>query len=89
MQNKKTRYTANGGGERGFHRIEALPLSRYHGRHSTVLASQLPVKLWHDNVGDPTIADALLDRLVHNAHKLELDGESIRKARGTRRKSDD
>ena len=60
-----------------------------HGRHSTVLASQLPIKLWHDNVGDPTIADALLDRLVHNAHKLELDGESIRKTRGKRRDGED
>ncbi len=60
-----------------------------HGRHSTILASQLPIKLWHDNVGDPTIADALLDRLVHNAHKLELDGESLRKKRGTRQKKDD
>ena len=60
-----------------------------HGRHSTVLASQLQVKLWHDTIGDPTIADALMDRLVHNAHKLELDGESIRKSRGTRRNSGD
>ena len=57
-----------------------------HGRHSTILASQLPIELWHDNIGDPTIADALLDRLVHNSHKLELDGESLRKKRGTRRK---
>ncbi len=60
-----------------------------HGRHSTVLASQLQVKLWHDTIGDPTIADALMDRLVHNAHKLELDGESIRKTLGTRRKDED
>jgi DNA replication protein DnaC len=60
-----------------------------HGRHSTVLASQLKVKLWHDTIGDPTIADALMDRLIHNAHKLELDGESMRKKRGLRSQKDD
>jgi len=59
-----------------------------HGRHSTVLASQLPVKLWHDTIGDPTIADALMDRLVHNAHKLDLNGESLRKKRKIRQKDD-
>ncbi len=49
-----------------------------HGRHSTAMASQLPVKVWHDTIGEPTIADALLDRLVHSAHRLELAGASLR-----------
>jgi DNA replication protein DnaC len=52
-----------------------------HGLRSTIVVSQLPVKDWHRLVGDPTIADALLDRLVHNAHELRLKGESIRKKR--------
>jgi DNA replication protein DnaC len=45
-----------------------------HGRSSTLIASQLPVKAWHDLIGEPTYADAILDRLVHNAYRLELDG---------------
>ena len=49
-----------------------------HGRRSTVIASQLPVKVWHDTIGEPTIADALLDRLVHSAHRIELHGASLR-----------
>jgi len=48
---------------------------------ATVLTSQCPVKQWHEAIGDPTLADAILDRLVHNAYKIELRGESIRKAR--------
>lgn len=52
-----------------------------HGARSTLLASQLPVKQWHAYIGDPTIADAILDRLVHNAHQLKLSGSSMRKAR--------
>jgi DNA replication protein DnaC len=50
-----------------------------HGRGSTVVCSQMPVKKWHDTVGDPTIADAILDRLIHNAHRIELSGPSMRK----------
>lgn len=50
-----------------------------HGVRSTVVTSQLPVDKWHDVVGDPTLADAILDRLVHNAYKLNLKGESMRK----------
>jgi DNA replication protein DnaC len=46
-----------------------------HGRSSTLIASQLPVKAWHDLIGEPTYADAILDRLVHNAYRLELEGE--------------
>jgi len=43
------------------------------------VTSQLPVGHWHETIGDPTLADAILDRLVHNAHKLALKGESMRK----------
>lgn len=50
-----------------------------HGRGSTIVTSQLPVEHWHEAIGDPTLADAILDRLVHNAHRLALDGESMRK----------
>lgn len=49
-----------------------------HGRGSTLLTSQLPVKVWHDIIGEPTFADAILDRLVHNAFRLELEGLSMR-----------
>jgi DNA replication protein DnaC len=51
-----------------------------HGSRSTIVTSQLPVESWHDYVADPTIADALLDRVVHNAHRLKLKGPSRRKA---------
>ena len=50
-----------------------------HGLKSTLVTSQLPVKKWHEQIGDPTLADAILDRLVHNAHTLKLKGESMRK----------
>jgi DNA replication protein DnaC len=50
-----------------------------HGLRSTILASQLPVEKWHDYVGDPTIADAVLDRLVHNAHRIRPKGPTRRK----------
>jgi DNA replication protein DnaC len=54
-----------------------------HGSRSTIMTSQLPVSSWHDylNVNDPTVADALLDRILANAHRLKLTGESIRKLR--------
>jgi DNA replication protein DnaC len=52
-----------------------------HGRRSTIVTSQLPVDRWHDLIADPTYADAILDRLVHNAHRLELKGESLRRQR--------
>ncbi len=51
------------------------------GRRSTIVTSQLPVAHWHEALGEPTIADAILDRLVHNAHRLELRGESMRRPR--------
>lgn len=51
-----------------------------YGRRSTVVTSQLPVSAWHDAIGDATLADAVLDRLVHNAYELKLKGESRRKS---------
>jgi DNA replication protein DnaC len=54
---------------------------RYQVR-STILTSQLPVSRWHEQVGDPTLADGVLDRLVHNAHRIEMRGDSMRKNRG-------
>jgi len=50
-----------------------------HGHRSTIVTSQLPVDHWHEVIGDPTLADAILDRLVHNAYRLHLKGESMRK----------
>jgi DNA replication protein DnaC len=50
-----------------------------HNRKSTLVTSQLPIEQWHDYLGEPTMADAILDRLVHNAYKLPLKGESMRK----------
>lgn len=50
-----------------------------HDSRSTLVTSQLPVEHWHENLGDPTLADAILDRLVHNAHRIALTGESLRK----------
>jgi DNA replication protein DnaC len=55
-----------------------------HGRASTVITSQLPVAHWHEHIGNPTIADAVLDRLVHTAHRIELKGESLRKLRAAK-----
>jgi DNA replication protein DnaC len=52
-----------------------------YGRGSTLITSQLPVDAWHEVIGEPTFADAILDRLVHNAYRLALDGPSIRKIR--------
>jgi DNA replication protein DnaC len=50
-----------------------------HGRSSTLITSQLPVEAWHEVIGEPTFADAILDRVVHNAYRLALNGPSIRK----------
>jgi len=49
------------------------------GRGSTIVTSQPPVDQWHEAIGDPTLADAILDRLVHNAHRLTLTGDSMRR----------
>jgi hypothetical protein len=59
-----------------------------HGRGSTMVTSQLPVEHWHEIIGDPTLADAILDRLVHNTHRLTLNGESLRKAEAKRQMLD-
>lgn len=50
-------------------------------RRSMILTSQMPIAHWHEQIGDPTIADSILDRLVHNAYRVELNGESMRKKR--------
>jgi DNA replication protein DnaC len=50
-----------------------------YGRGATLITSQIPVDRWHDLIGEPTLADAILDRIVHNAHRLQLRGESLRK----------
>ena len=51
-------------------------------RRSTLITSQLPVAKWHQYLDDPTLADAILDRVIHNAHRIELYGESLRKQKG-------
>lgn len=50
-----------------------------HGKRSTIITSQLPVKQWYEVIGEKTIADAILDRIVHDAHRIEIKGESMRK----------
>jgi len=52
-----------------------------HGKKSTLLTSQVPINQWHEVIGEQTIADAILDRIVHDAQRLELKGESMRKKR--------
>lgn len=56
-------------------------LEERYGRRSTIVTSQLPVESWHAVIGDPTYADAILDRLVHNAQRLNLAGDSLRRTR--------
>jgi DNA replication protein DnaC len=53
-----------------------------YGRRSTLVAAQVPIDKWHEVIVDPTLADAILDRLVHNAYKIQMKGESMRKLRG-------
>lgn len=57
-----------------------------HGRKSTIISSQLPVNKWFDIIGEPTIADAILDRIVHSSHRIELKGESMRKLKSRKQK---
>ncbi len=54
-------------------------LEEHYGRQSTMVTSQLPIERWHEIIGDPTYADAILNRLVHNAHRIELAGDSMRR----------
>ena len=56
-----------------------------HGNRSTIITSQLPVAKWYDVIGEQTIADAILDRIVHDAHRIELIGESLRKKYGMKK----
>ena len=65
------------GARRDLHEI----LEERYGRRSTILTSQIPVDKWHEMIGDPTYADAILDRLVHNAHRIDLAGDSLRRTR--------
>jgi DNA replication protein DnaC len=67
----------DGGARRDLYEI----LEERYGRRSTILTSQVPVDKWHEIIGNPTYADAILDRLVHNAHRINLDGESLRRIR--------
>jgi DNA replication protein DnaC len=59
-----------------------------HGLKSTLITSQLPIEQWHKAIGDATLADAILDRLIHNSHRLKLKGESMRKIIGKIGESD-
>jgi len=52
-----------------------------YSKHSVIIVSQIPVKNWHELIGESTIADAILDRIVHNAHRIELKGESVRRSK--------
>lgn len=66
-------------------RIDLLEiLEDRNGRGSTIVTSQVPADQWHEVIGDPTLADAILDRLIHNAHRLTMTGESMRKITGRR-----
>jgi DNA replication protein DnaC len=58
-------------------------------RRSLILTSQMPVSHWHEQIGDPTIADSILDRILHNAYRIELNGESVRKELGRKAKSEE
>lgn len=64
------------------HRRDLLEIvdDRY-DRGSLIITSQVPIERWYEIVGDPTLADAILDRIIHNAHRIELKGESLRKQR--------
>lgn len=57
-------------------------------RRSTILTSQVPIAHWHEQIGDPTLADSILDRLVHNSYRVELTGESMRKKRNRKSEED-
>ena len=67
--------------EQGLDLLELL--EDRHGLKSTLVAAQVPVEHWHEIIGDPTLADAILDRLVHSAHRIQLKGESMRKKYST------
>lgn len=54
-----------------------------HAKPSLILTSQYPVDTWHERIGDQTVADAVLDRIIHSAHRIELTGESMRRKKQT------
>ena len=64
-------------------RQDLLELIDDRTQRSTLITSQVPVKAWHEVIGEPTLADAILDRIVHRAHSLKMTGESMRKTRKT------
>ena len=59
-----------------------------HKKASMIITSQLPVNCWHEVIGEKTIADAILDRIVHDAHRVELSGESLRKSKNRQKNLD-
>lgn len=59
-----------------------------HGKTSIIITSQVPINKWYDVIGEETIADAILDRIIHNAHRIELKGESMRKAKINKKEND-
>jgi DNA replication protein DnaC len=63
-------------------------LEERYGCRSTIITSQIPVDKWHELIGDPTYADAILDRIVHNAHRINLAGHSLRRSRATKPSKD-
>ena len=60
------------------HDLLEIVEERY-GRGATLITSQIPVDRWHDLIGDPTLGDAILDRIVHNANRIQLRGDSLRR----------
>ena len=64
-------------------------LEERYGRRSTIITSQIPVDKWHELIGDPTYADAILDRIVHNAQRINLTGHSLRRSRTTKQQRSD
>lgn len=60
-----------------------------HGKNSMIITSQIPVEGWYDIIGEKTVADAIMDRMVHNAHRIELKGESMRKKRSKNNQVDE
>lgn len=59
-----------------------------HESASTLITSQFPLKTWHEHIGNPTVADALLDRIIHNCHKIEMQGESMRKLKSLKNRNE-
>jgi hypothetical protein len=59
-------------------------LEERYGRRSTIITSQIPVDKWHELIGDPTYADAILDRIVHNGHRINLTGHNLRRSRANK-----